>query len=128
MYVEKKYKYIYIWVDNVWNIGLYMNIFKFITTIKTMKNIITKIKNLLKAKYRIIYQKQNGDCDTYILQNPTWATGRNIPHFSNPQYREAGIYNKGFKAVCVNRDYGVRSFNYSGIRSVEKLTLLESLV
>jgi len=90
--------------------------------------LLSKIKNLLKAKYRIIYQKQNGECDTYILQNPTWAKGRNIPHFSNPEYRKVGIFNKGFKAQVVNRDYGVRSFNYAGIRSVEKLTLLEALI
>jgi len=96
-------------------------------TSKIMK-IIAKIKSLLKAKYRIVYQKQNGDFDTYILQNPSWAKGKNIPHFSNPDYREAGIWNKGFKAQVVNRDYGVRSFNYDGVRSVQKLTLLESII
>ena len=90
--------------------------------------LLSKIKSLLKAKYRVVYQKQNGDFDTYILQNPSWAKGRNIPHFSNPEYRKVGIFNKGFKAQVVNRDYGVRSFNYAGIRSVEKLTLLEALI
>jgi hypothetical protein len=91
-------------------------------------NIISKIKNLLKAKYRVVYQKQSGEFDTYILQNPNWAKGKNIPHFSNDYYRSKGIFNKGFKAQVVNRDYQPRSFNYSGIRSVQKLTLLESLV
>ena len=95
---------------------------------KKIMKLLSKIKNLLKAKYRVVYQKQNGDFDTYILQNPSWAKGRNIPHFSNPEYRKAGIFNKGFKAQVVNRDYQPRSFNYSGIRSEQKLTLLESLV
>ena len=89
---------------------------------------ITKIKNLFKAKYRLVYQKESGEFDTYILQNPSWAKGRNIPHFSNDYFRSKGIFNKGFKAKCLNRDGGVRSFNYTGVRSVQKLTLLESLV
>jgi len=95
--------------------------------IRKIMKLIATIKNLLKAKYRIVYQKQNGDFDTYILQNPSWAKGRNIPHFSNPEYRKVGIFNKGFKAQVVNREYSVRSFNYNGIRSVQKLSLLESL-
>jgi hypothetical protein len=89
--------------------------------------IISKIKSLLKARYRIVYQKENGDYDTYILQNPSWAKGR-PPHFSNEYFRALGIYNKGFKAVCLNREgKGIRSFNYSGIRSVQKLSLFEVL-
>ena len=108
-------------------IALLTQILKPLKSENIMK-IINTIKNLLKAKYRVVYQKSNGDFDTYILQNPSWAKGRNIPHFSNPEYRKAGIFNKGFKAQVVNRDYQPRSFNYSGIRSVQKLTLLESLV
>ena len=89
-------------------------------------NIISKIKGLLSPKYRIVYQKENGDIDTYILQNPSWAKGR-PPHFSNDYFRSKGIFNKGFKAKCLNRDGGVRSFNYTGVRSVQKLTFLEAL-
>ena len=95
-------------------------------------NFISKIRNLLKPKYRLVYRKEStGDFDTYILINPSWAKGR-PPHFSNDYYRAKGIFNKGFKAVCLNRQdrngkNAVRSFNYDGIQSVQKLTFLESL-
>jgi hypothetical protein len=91
---------------------------------------ISKLKILLKnllspARHSFKYQKSNGDWNWYIVTNCTALKGCDSTTYANGQDRARGINKTFFKAKCLNRNGGVRSFYFNKVQEVRKLSLLE---
>ena len=84
-------------------------------------NLIKQIASRIKSPiYRLVYFKEgNSKTEVYFLKSPKMLKN----YFGNQALR---IERKGFKAYAINRN-GIRSFNYDGIISITKLSLLEEM-
>ena len=93
-----------------------------------MKIIANIISNILRPKHRFLYTKKNGEQGIYIVTNCTAIKGSEKTSFSNDESRKRGIYKIGFRAKVLNRDGAVRSFYYSKVREMQKLSIFERAV
>ena len=94
---------------------------------------ISKIKTIISnifapARHRFIYQKKSGEEGIYIVTNCTALKGCDSTSFSNSESRAQGIFKVGFKAKVLNRAGGVRSFHYSKVREMKKLSIFEEVI
>jgi hypothetical protein len=92
--------------------------------INTIKQIIA---NLKAPRYSVIYKKNDGSTNCYVLINPSIFKGNQSVTYSNDIWRSFHKDNrsKGFRALVA--DKGIRSFDWDGIKSISKLSPLEML-
>jgi hypothetical protein len=81
--------------------------------IKLIAKIIRRIKSPV---YHMVYTKANLVTESYFVSSPK------LKNYFDTQ----GVKDTGFRAFCYNRD-GVRSYNWNGIKTLNKLGLIESL-
>ena len=93
--------------------------------ITLLKTIISNIKS---PKWRLVYEKRNGDKDVYIIQNPTIMKGSKKTTFSNDFSRTLGQYHIGFRAKCISREGEPRSFYFDKIIHLSKVSLFEQVI
>lgn len=94
--------------------------------ISKLKTIISNL--IAPARHGFIYQKKNGDEGFYIVTNCTAIKGGTSTSFLNAESRASGINRIGFKAKVLNRDGGVRSFYFSKVREMRKLSIFEEVI
>ena len=92
--------------------------------INTIKQIIA---NLKAPRYSIIYKRNDGSTNCYVLINPSIFKGNQSVTYTNDIWRSFHKDNraKGFRALVA--DKGIRSFDWSGIQAINKLSPLEML-
>ena len=92
---------------------------------KIISQIKEILKNLKAPRYSIIYRKSDGTTDVYVLQNPSIFQGNKYVTYSNDHFRKAFGYErkKGFRALVIGK--GVRSFDWDGIKTIQKLSPFE---
>lgn len=94
---------------------------------KIISKLLTIIKNIKSPRYSIIYRKSDGSTNCYILQNPSIFQGNQLVTYSNDGWRKAFGFEKrkGFRALVIGK--GVRSFDWDGIKNIQKLSPLEMI-
>ena len=94
---------------------------------KIIQTIRQILKNLKAPRYSIIYKRDDGATNCYVLINPSIFKGNQSVTYSNDIWRSFHKDNraKGFRALVV--DKGIRSFDWNGVKSITKLSPLEML-
>lgn len=77
-----------------------------------MKKMISRIINLFRPLYQVVYTTKDGRTEMYTISKP-----RHGNEFGN--VREC-LRTAGFRAYCHNRN-GIRSFRYDRITSLNKV-------
>ena len=76
-----------------------------------MKQLLSKLTNLFKRPYQMLYRTADGRTQMYTISKP-----RHANEFANIK---EGLAKAGFRAFCFNKG-GIRSFRYDRIISINR--------